>query len=104
MIETGDFSNRIVSAELMEEDTAIEKGLRPLSLAEYIGQDKVKENMEFTLKQPNVVKGLLTMCCSMDRRDWARRRSLRSLQRRWVSICASPQVLLLNGQVILQPS
>ncbi len=47
MIETGDFSfdNRLVSAEETEEDSGLERGLRPLSLSEYIGQDKVKENM-----------------------------------------------------------
>ncbi len=47
MIETGDFTfdNRLVSAQETEEDSAIERGLRPLSLSEYIGQDKVKENM-----------------------------------------------------------
>ncbi|MDE6708254.1 MAG: Holliday junction branch migration DNA helicase RuvB [Oscillospiraceae bacterium] len=47
MIETGDFKfdNRLVSTQELEEDTGIEKGLRPLSLAEYIGQDKVKEIM-----------------------------------------------------------
>ncbi|HAJ97600.1 MAG TPA: Holliday junction branch migration DNA helicase RuvB [Ruminococcus sp.] len=47
MIETGDFSidNRLVSAEQSQEDSLSENGLRPLTLAEYIGQDKVKENM-----------------------------------------------------------
>ncbi len=47
MIETGDFSfdNRLVSAQETEEDSGIERGLRPLTLGEYIGQDKVKENM-----------------------------------------------------------
>lgn len=47
MIETGDFTfdNRLVSAQETEEDSVIERGLRPLSLSEYIGQDKVKENM-----------------------------------------------------------
>ena len=47
MIETSDFSidNRIVSAEETEEDSALEKGLRPQLLTEYIGQDKVKENL-----------------------------------------------------------
>ena len=59
MIETGDFSNRIVSAELMEEDTAIEKGLRPLSLAEYIGQDKVKENMAIYIEAAKRREGAL---------------------------------------------
>ncbi|MBE6877201.1 MAG: Holliday junction branch migration DNA helicase RuvB, partial [Ruminococcus sp.] len=47
MIETGDFTfdNRLVSAQETEEDTGLERGLRPTSLSEYIGQDKVKENM-----------------------------------------------------------
>ena len=47
MIETGDFEidNRLVSAEETDEDLAIEGGLRPTTLAEYIGQDKVKENL-----------------------------------------------------------
>ncbi len=47
MIETSEFSigDRIVSAEETEEDSALEKGLRPQSLTEYIGQDKVKENL-----------------------------------------------------------
>ncbi|MDE5753527.1 MAG: Holliday junction branch migration DNA helicase RuvB [Oscillospiraceae bacterium] len=47
MIETGDFAfeNRLVTAQELEEDTGTEKGLRPLSLTEYIGQTKVKENL-----------------------------------------------------------
>ncbi len=47
MIETGDFNfdHRLVSAQETEEDSGLERGLRPLSLNEYIGQEKVKENM-----------------------------------------------------------
>ncbi len=47
MIETGDFSidNRLVTAEELEDDSMQEKGLRPQTLTEYIGQDKVKENL-----------------------------------------------------------
>ncbi len=47
MIETGDFAveNRLVSAEVTDEDYVLEKGLRPQTLSEYIGQDKVKENL-----------------------------------------------------------
>ncbi len=47
MIETGDFTidNRIVTSEAIEEDAALDKGLRPQTLSEYIGQDKVKENL-----------------------------------------------------------
>ena len=36
---------RMISTELVEEDVKIENNLRPLSLEDYIGQEKVKENM-----------------------------------------------------------
>ena len=39
-------SNRIVEPEYNESDTDIEYSLRPKVLDEYIGQDKVKENMK----------------------------------------------------------
>lgn len=47
MIETGDFTvdNRLVSAEETPEDGALDNGLRPQTLAEYIGQEKAKENL-----------------------------------------------------------
>ncbi|MBR1458907.1 MAG: Holliday junction branch migration DNA helicase RuvB [Oscillospiraceae bacterium] len=47
MIEPEEFTidNRIVSASQTEEDAALERGLRPTTLSEYIGQDKVKENL-----------------------------------------------------------
>ncbi len=34
---------RVISTELTEEDEAIEPGLRPMYLSEYIGQDKLKQ-------------------------------------------------------------
>ena len=47
MIETEEleFAPRIVSAQNTEEDADVEVTLRPQSLSEYIGQDKVKENL-----------------------------------------------------------
>ncbi len=39
-------SNRIVEPEYNESDTDIEYSLRPKALSEYIGQEKVKENMK----------------------------------------------------------
>jgi len=61
MIETGDFSfdNRLVSAEATDEDTGLERGLRPLSLSEYIGQDKVKENMAIYMEAAKRREGAL---------------------------------------------
>ncbi|MGN0629771.1 MAG: Holliday junction branch migration DNA helicase RuvB [Ruminococcus sp.] len=47
MIETSDmeFEQRMITPEYMPEDSDSELSLRPLTLNEYIGQDKVKENM-----------------------------------------------------------
>lgn len=49
MIETGefDFENRVVAPEVIaQDDSEIDYSLRPKTLSEYIGQDKVKENMK----------------------------------------------------------
>ncbi len=43
-------NRRIITTELTEEDARIENNLRPLSLKEYIGQKKVKENLDVYIK------------------------------------------------------
>ena len=48
MIETGefDFENRLVAPQVIKDDDSdTDYSLRPKTLSEYIGQDKVKENM-----------------------------------------------------------
>ncbi len=52
MIETGDieFESRTVAPEFTEADVETEFSLRPQTLSEYIGQDKVKENMAIYIK------------------------------------------------------
>lgn len=45
-----DDNERIVTGELIEEDNDIEIGLRPRNLAEYIGQDKAKANLEIYIQ------------------------------------------------------
>lgn len=42
--------DRMVTGEIQEEDAAIELSLRPSKLAEYIGQDKVKENLHIFIQ------------------------------------------------------
>lgn len=42
--------DRIVTAHLMMEDQAVEYSLRPRYLAEYIGQDQVKENLKIYIE------------------------------------------------------
>ena len=43
--EESDFENRVVAPEYTPEDHEVENPLRPWTFAEYIGQDKVKENL-----------------------------------------------------------
>ncbi len=38
-------SDRLVSPKMSEEEQAIETSLRPRRLSEYIGQEKIKENL-----------------------------------------------------------
>lgn len=45
-----DFENRIVAPEYTPEDVDTDYSLRPKTLAEYIGQDKVKENLSIYIK------------------------------------------------------
>ena len=45
--------NRMISTELVEEDIKIENHLRPQMLSDYIGQEKVKENLKIFIEQPS---------------------------------------------------
>ncbi len=45
-----DFESRITGAELTAEDTESELSLRPKSLSEYVGQQKIKDNLSIFIK------------------------------------------------------
>ncbi|HEX3017981.1 MAG TPA: Holliday junction branch migration DNA helicase RuvB [Caproicibacter sp.] len=45
-----DFENRVVAPEYSQEDAEVENPLRPRTLSEYIGQDKVKENLSIFIE------------------------------------------------------
>ncbi len=49
-----DFENRILDPEEIPEDFDVENPLRPRVLAEYIGQDKVKENLSIFIKAAQI--------------------------------------------------
>ncbi|MFF2887123.1 Holliday junction branch migration DNA helicase RuvB [Paenibacillus sp. NPDC057967] len=51
--------DRIISANLMMEDQAVELSLRPRYLAEYIGQSKVKENLTIYIEAAKMRKEAL---------------------------------------------
>ena len=41
-----DFENRVIAPEYVPEDAEVENPLRPRTFADYVGQEKVKENLE----------------------------------------------------------
>ncbi len=45
-----DFEERIVTGELIGEDVDLETGLRPRALDEYVGQEKIKENLKIYIQ------------------------------------------------------
>lgn len=45
-----DFENRIVTSDFTSEDSDIENSLRPKTLDDYIGQEKVKENLSIYIE------------------------------------------------------
>ena len=62
--------SRVVAAARVEEDAQYEAGLRPRLLDEYIGQDRIRENLQVAIaaaKRSN--EPLITSCCTVHR-DW----------------------------------
>lgn len=45
-----DFENRIITSDFTPEDNDIENSLRPKTLDDYIGQDKIKENLKIYIQ------------------------------------------------------
>ena len=70
---------RMISTELVEEDVKIENNLRPLSLEDYIGQEKVKRNLKVYIEAAKERGDSV-------RRDWVRRHLPVLLQMKWEPI------------------
>ncbi len=62
MIEETDFENRIVSPEHIENDTETDISLRPKTLSEYIGQNKVKDALSIYIKAAKLRNEPLDHC------------------------------------------
>ena len=61
-----DFENRIVASEIVTEEAEFEKGIRPRSLDEYIGQEKAKGNLEIFIqaaKKRSEREGISVLFC-----------------------------------------
>lgn len=58
-----DFENRIVAPEFLSVDSDIEVSLRPKTLDDYIGQEKVKENLRVYIEAAKKEGTPLTTFC-----------------------------------------
>jgi len=58
---------RIVSGQAFDEDARIDVSVRPKRLDEYIGQKRVKENIQIAIARRAAVAKRSTTCCSTDR-------------------------------------
>ena len=91
-IQTDDFnladlphSRRVMSAAPdSPKEEAIERALRPKLFDEYVGQTKVREQLEIFIGAAKKRSEALDTCCCSARRVWAKPRSLTSLRMSWV--------------------
>ena len=72
-------SRRTITTEVTEEDKRIEGSLRPQTLDEYIGQERIKSTLKVFIHAAKSRGEAL----SMDRRDWERRHSAALSPMRW---------------------
>ena len=55
-------AKRIIQTEAASEDVVIEKGLRPSSLDQYVGQEKAKNNLKIFLSKFVLFKIKFDIC------------------------------------------
>lgn len=58
----------ISNAAFDQNDVQTELSLRPQKLAQYIGQEKIKQKVAIYIEAAKIAKNHLTMSCSMDHR------------------------------------
>ena len=61
-----------VSAAAEPEDVEVEATLRPRNLGEFVGQPRVREQLELVLDGAKRAATRRTTCCSPGRPGWAR--------------------------------
>lgn len=81
-----DYMPRVIETNITEEDIRIEGTLRPQTLDDYIGQEKAKENLRFTLRRPDNAETRWIMFCFTGRPAWAKPRWQALSPMKWVSI------------------
>lgn len=75
---------RVISTQLQEEDIKIEKSLRPMYFDDYIGQQKIKDNLKIYIEAAKSRGEALDHVLFTGLRGLERQHLLESLQMRWV--------------------
>ena len=78
-----DFENRFVTPEVTRDDGDAENSLRPKTLAEYVGQEKAKENLRVFIEAAKLRGEPLDHVLLYGPRGWGKPPSPPSLRRRW---------------------
>ena len=76
-------AKRVISTQMQEEDIKIETSLRPQTLEDYIGQEKIKDSMKVYIDAAKARGEALTMFCFMDRQDLEKQRLQELLPTKW---------------------
>ena len=85
-----DQEERIVNPRLQVDDLGLEVGLRPRSLAEFVGQEELRRNLEIALRRPGPGARRWTTSWCTARRGWGRPPWPTSSPRRWAPASRPP--------------
>ena len=81
---------RIVEIEKFSVESEFETSLRPVSFDDYIGQDKIKQNLKVFIAAAKKRNECLDHALFTDRRAWVRPLWHISSQTKWEQISKSP--------------
>ncbi len=82
---------RSVTGELTSDDLEVDRSLRPRTLDDYCGQERVRENLRVLIQAAKDRGEPLDHVIFSGPPDWARLRLPVSWQTRWVPSCTPPQ-------------
>ena len=92
--------SRILDNEIMGDEEAVERTLRPQYLHEYIGQDKVKDQLKIFIEAAKLRDEALDHVLLFGLRDWGKPAMALSCPMNWESTSSRLPVLSLKRLVI----
>ena len=101
-IQTDIFTEQriIDAAPISHNEEAIERALRPKQLDEYVGQEKIRDQLEIFITAARQRKEALDHTLLFGPPGLARRRWRTSSRAKWASICARPPAPCWSARAI----